>query len=139
MKRKDEKEKMEGMHQRKVENMIQSAEGSAGLLHKITKPTMCREGVQILEKEEDDARLLDRCEAKRKEWSTHWQCDEEVQSVQDKPWRDEELRKGEEALPRLKEGGLEKAYKAKTGGGCDGFHPKVPLDLTKETRIKRVF
>ena len=24
--------------------------------------------------------------------------------------------------------------KAKTGVGCDGFHPKVLLDLTKETR-----
>ena len=47
------------------------------------------------------------------------------------------MRKGEEALPRLKEGDLEKAsrlYKAKTGVGCDGFHPKVSLDLTKETR-----
>ena len=54
-----------------------------------------------------------------------------------KPWRNEELRRSEEALPRLKEGDLEKAsrtYKAKTGVGCDGFHPKVPLDLTKETR-----
>ena len=40
MKKKDEKEKMEEMHQRKVEKMIKSAEGSAGLLHKITKPTM---------------------------------------------------------------------------------------------------
>ena len=38
--RKDEKEKMEEMHQRKVEKMIKSAEGSAGLLHKISKPAM---------------------------------------------------------------------------------------------------
>ena len=33
--------------------------------------------------------------------------------------------------PRLKEGDLEKAtrlYKAKTGVGCDGFHPKVPRE-----------
>ena len=46
----------------------------------------------------------------------------------------EELRKLEEALPRLREGELEKVsrlYKAKTGQGCDGFHPKVPLDVTK--------
>ena len=45
-------------------------------------------------------------------------------------------RKLEEALPRLKECDLERAsrlYKAKTGVGCDGLHPKVPLDLTKET------
>ena len=26
-----------------------------------------------------------------------------------------------------------KSYKAKTGVGIDGFHPKVPLDLTEET------
>ena len=65
-KKKDENEKMEVMHQRKVEKMIKSAEGSAGLLHKITKPTIWRGGVQILKKEEEDARLLDRCAAKRK-------------------------------------------------------------------------
>ena len=45
MKKKDEKEKMEEVHQRKVEKMIKSAEGIAGLLHKITKPTMWRRGV----------------------------------------------------------------------------------------------
>ena len=43
----------------------------------------------------------------------------------------------EEALPRLKVCHLEQVsrlYKAETGMGCDGFHPEVPLDLTKETR-----
>ena len=68
MKKKDEKKKMKEMHQQKVEQVIKSAEGSAGLLHEITKPTPWRRGAQILEKEEEDARLLDRCEAKRKEW-----------------------------------------------------------------------
>ena len=63
MKKKDEKEKMEEMHQHKVAQMIKSAEGSAGLLHEITKPTPWRGGAQILEKEEEDARLLDRCGA----------------------------------------------------------------------------
>ena len=29
-------------------------------------------------------------------------------------------------------------YKAKTGVGWDGFHPKVPLDLTRETRGESV-
>ena len=46
-----------------------------------------------------------------------------------KPSKNEELKKSEEALPRLKECGLEKVsrlYKAMTGEGCDGFHPKVP-------------
>ena len=59
----------------------------------------------------------------------------------DKQWRIEEQKECEEALPRLKESDLEKAsrlYKAKTEVGCDGFHPKVPLDLTKETRGKVV-
>ena len=49
-------------------------------------------------------------------------------------WKNEELKKVEEGLPRLKESDLEKGaklYKAKTGVGCDGFHPKVPLDLTR--------
>ena len=57
--------------------------------------------------------------------------------LEDRPWHNEELKKLEEALPRLKECDLEKAsrlYKAKTGVGCDGFHPKVSLDLAKETR-----
>ena len=46
----------------------------------------------------------------------------------------EELKKLDEALPRLKECDLEKAsrlYKMKTGVGCDGFHQKVSLVLTK--------
>ena len=42
MKKKDEKGKMEEMHQHKVAKMIESAEGSAGLLHKISKPTAWR-------------------------------------------------------------------------------------------------
>ena len=35
---------------------------------------------------------------------------------------------------------MEKAsrvYKANTGVGCDGFHPKVSLDLTKDKRRNR--
>ena len=61
--------------------------------------------------------------------------------MQNKPWRNEELKKCEEALPRLNAGGLDRTsrmYKAKTGVGCDGCHPKVPLDLTKETRGETV-
>ena len=71
---------------------------------------------------------------RRRRWAKHWQCNEEVQNAKDKPWKNEKLRKLDKALPRLKEGDLEKAsrMKAKTGG-CDGFHPKVLLDLTKET------
>ena len=117
--------------------MIQSAEGSAGLLHKIKKPAAWRGG-QIQKSEEEDTRLLYRCEAKRKEWAKHSQCDENVQNMADKPWKIWELlKKLEEALPRLKECELEKVSrlcKAKTGVGFDGSHPRIPLDLTKETR-----
>ena len=41
---------MEERHQQKVAQMMNSAEGSAGLLHKITKLTTWRGGAQILEK-----------------------------------------------------------------------------------------
>ena len=54
-----------------------------------------------------------------------------------KLWRNDELKKLEEDMPRLKESDpaqAAKTYKAKTGVGCDGFHPKVPLVLTRETR-----
>ena len=88
---------------------MKNAEESAGLLHNISKPAVWRGGAQILVSEEEDARLLDRCEAKRKEWARHWQCDEEVQNVEDKPWKNEELRRLEEALPRLNECHLEKS------------------------------
>ena len=57
--------------------------------------------------------------------------------MEEKPWKNEELRSAQGALPRPKECLLEEVsrlYKAKTGVGCDGFHPKVPLVLTKETR-----
>ena len=54
---------------RGVAQMTKSAEGSAGLVHKISKPTAWRGGAQILGNEEEDARLLDPCEAKMKEWA----------------------------------------------------------------------
>ena len=76
MKMKDERRKMEELHQQRVSQMIKSADGSAGLLHKITKPAAWRGGAQISEKGEEDVRLLDRCEAKMKEWAKHWQCDQ---------------------------------------------------------------
>ena len=62
----DEKRKMEELHQQRVNQMIKSAEGAAGLLHKITKPTAWRGGAQILKKEQEYSRLLDYCETNRK-------------------------------------------------------------------------
>ena len=72
--------------QQKVAQMIRSAEVSAGLLQKISEPTAWRGGAQILKKNEN-VRLLDRFEAKRKEWAKHWQCNEEVQNWEDKQWK----------------------------------------------------
>ena len=112
--------------------VAKKAEGRARLLHKITKPTAWRGGAPILKKEEDVS-----CEEIRKDGTKHWQCNEEVQNGEDTSWKIEDLTKLEEALPRLKECELEKVsrlYEAQTGVGCDGFNPKVPLDLTKETR-----
>ena len=73
IRKEDDKRRVEELHQRRVKQMIKSAEGSAGLQHKITMPTAWRRRAQILKKEEEDARLLDRSEAKRKEWAKHWQ------------------------------------------------------------------
>ena len=87
MKKEDEKRKIEDLHQQRVKQMIKSAEGIAGLLHKITKPAAWRGGAQILKKEEEDARLLDRCETKRRECAKHRQCGESVQNMDDKPWK----------------------------------------------------
>ena len=87
MKQEDENSKMEELYQQRVNQMIKSAEGIAGLLHKFAKPTAWRVGAQILKKDEEDVRLLDRCEAKRKEWAKHWQCDESVENLEDKSWK----------------------------------------------------
>ena len=65
-KRKMIKERWKNCINKKVSQMIMSAEGSAGLLHKITMPTSWRGGAQILKREEGDVRQLDFCEAKRK-------------------------------------------------------------------------
>ena len=141
MKKKDERKNLEELQQQRVNQMIKSAEVSVGLLHKITKLAGWRGGAQILEKEDADVRLLDRCEAKRKEWAKHSQCGRQRAERGGHVWENEELKKFEETLPRLKECDLEQAsrlYKVKTGVGCDGFHPKVPLSLAKETRVEVV-
>ena len=49
-----------------------------------------------MEKEEEDARLLARYEAKREERANHWQCYKSVQNVEDKPWNTEDLKKLED-------------------------------------------
>ena len=63
-----------------------------GLLHKLTN----------LKREEEGAKPLARREEKRKTWAKHWPCGEEVQDYKDKPWRNEELKKSEDDMPRSK-------------------------------------
>ena len=86
MKKRMRKKRWRKCIRERVKHTIKSAEGSAGLLHKVTKPTSWRGGTQVSEKDEEDARLVDRCEAKRKEWAKHWQCGESVQNMENKPW-----------------------------------------------------
>ena len=87
-----------------------------------------------MKNEEEDARLSDRCEAKRKYWAKHWQCDEDVQNLEDKSWENEELKKSEEALPRLQVcelGKVSKLYTAKTGIGWGWLPPQGLLGCDK--------
>ena len=75
-------------------------------------------------------------EEKRKEWAKHWQCHTEVPNPEDTLWSNEELKNLEKGRGFF-ESDHEKAarnYKAKAGVGCDGLHPKVPLDFERESR-----
>ena len=78
--------------------MRKSAEGSAGFLHQFTKPQHGEEVHRFWKQEEEDARFMGRCEAMRKEWAKPWQCGEIVQNMEDKRWKNEELKEREEAL-----------------------------------------
>ena len=63
---------------------------------------------------------------KKQKWTEHWQCGEDVQKLEDAPWKKEKSRRQEEGLLRLKEENLQTAargYKDATGVVCDGFHP----------------
>ena len=91
---------MEERHQQKVAQMIKSAEGSTGLLHK--SQSLQRGGGQILKKRRRRCEVVRPFEAKRKEWAKHWPCDENVQNLEHKPWKNDELKKSEEALPDWK-------------------------------------
>ena len=118
---------------------MSSAEGGAGSLHRTT-PAAWRGGLQAPEELEEDVKPMRRCEERRREWPRHRQCDSEVQCAEDKPWRNQELRSLEEELPQLSEENLERAatsYRATMAVGRDGFHPRGPSDLSKETREKR--
>ena len=75
-----------------------------------------------------------RCEEKRKVWTKQCQCDSDEQGVEEKPWKNEELRSLEEGLKRLKAKTQRRATWLLRVVGCDVFLPKMLLDLSEETR-----
>ena len=92
--------------------------------------------MEILKKGEEDARLLDRCETKRKERAKHWQCNESVQIWEDKLWKNEELKKSEEALPRQKRVRFGIGFETVQGENRSRMRwlpPKNPLDLVEQS------
>ena len=84
-------------------------------------------GAQILVNEEEDARLLDRCEAKGKNGQNTRSVTKSCRAWRISRGRMKIFRSAEKALPRRKEWKLEKVsrlYKATKGVGCDNFrHP----------------
>ena len=76
------------------------------------------------EEEVEDAKVLARCQEKRKDWMKHWQCGTEVQCQENRPWKNEELKKLEEDLPRLTESNLAKAYKSENGSRLRWLSPQ---------------
>ena len=62
--------------------------------------------MQVLEELEGDA------ETHEVHWTKLWQCVSEAQSMKTNPWTNEEPRRLEEGLPRLREENLEKAARS---------------------------
>ena len=71
-------------------------------------------GGQIPKKEEN-AKPLASCEEKGQEWAKHCQCGKVVQNQENKPANNEQLKKLEEDLPRLKESESGKNLQDKDG------------------------
>ena len=62
-----------------------------------------------------------RCEEQMMEWTRHWQCDTEVQDMEDKPWMNEECGGFMEGPPRLKEHFWEKSAMSYRSGCWRGL------------------
>ena len=103
-KKKNDEEKRKGEeHQKLVSRMIACAQGGTFQLHKITKPTAWRGGVQILNEEQEIVKPSARCEEKRKELAKHWHSDTEVQVQKTGHGEVGSCKKG---MPRLRESEL---------------------------------
>ena len=105
------------------------------MLHSITTPRPWTAGAQVIEDVFEDARQLKRV-VKRQHWKDHWQVNTPEPLIENTPWKNKDLQDAEEAFLHTKAEELKRAasrYMASTGVGADGFHPKVPVDLSTET------
>ena len=134
-----EKERREAdrleQHQAWVEKLLDSGEGGSGMLHSITTPRPWTAGAQVIEDVFVDVRQLKRV-VKRQHWKDHWQVNTPEPLIENTPWKNKDLQDAEEAFLHTKAEELKRAasrYMASTGVGADGFHPKVPADLSTET------
>ena len=112
-------------------------------MHDIKKPTAWRGGAQIQTMKKKMQGCWNVVKQREKSGQRIGSVMRTCKNLEDRPWANEELKKSEEALPRLKECEQEKAlrlYKVKPGVGCDGFHPKIPqgLDERNKRRNRRV-
>ena len=68
-KRKDEARSRVKELRKQVTRAISGAKGGAGVLHRMTKPTAWRGGLQVMEHLEEDAKPMRKCGEKRQEWA----------------------------------------------------------------------
>ena len=91
--------------------------------------------MQILKEKEEDAKPLPRCEEKRKEFAKLWQCDTEVQDLNGKPWKNEDLKNLEEDMPRLRDRELEKAARKMAAPTLHNDFLLIPKNVVSERPI----
>ena len=89
--KKDERKKMEEVHQQRVSQMIKSADGSAGSCTRSRSPQHGEEERRSRRKNKRMSGCWTDVKQRRKNGQSHWQCDERVQNLEDKPWKKEEL------------------------------------------------
>ena len=101
MTERDEVKRMEVRHQMLVSRVIKRADGSTRLWHNITESMARRRGGQILKKEEDakpSARFQGNC------GQNTGSVNAEVQDLEEKPWRNLELKEQEQRSSDSKKG-----------------------------------
>ena len=80
--KKDEEKRMEVKQQKVVSRMVASADGQVFC----TRLPKQRHG------EEEEECIFRAVEEKGIQWAQHWQCESELEKLEDKPWRNEEFK-----------------------------------------------